>query len=354
MPEIRYRNRRAVRIENESVRLTVLAEGGHLAEFLDKASGVNPLWTPPWPSIEPSSYDRARCPEYGANAESKLLAGLMGHNVCLDTFGGPSAEEEAAGMTVHGEAPVAPFRITESPEGLIAAADLPAAQLRFVRRIRLEGPWARISETVENLSPLDRPVAWTEHVTIGPPFLEKCVTEIRTPATRSKVFEAPFGDAAYMQPGAEFDWPLVPRLDGGTSDLRVYTSAAVSGGFTAHLMDPRQQQAYFFAWSPRTKVLFGYIWSRADFPWLSLWEENCSRTDPPWNGETLTRGIEIGVSPMPETRRQTIDRGTLFGTPCYRWIPARTTVRIEYAAFVTTADTIPETLDELPEALAGS
>ena len=347
MPEIRYRNRRAVQVENEHLRLTVLVEGGHIAELLDKASGVTPLWAPPWPSIEPSTYDRVQHPEYGWDAESKLLAGIMGHNLCLDTFGGPSAEEAAAGITVHGEAPVAPFRITESTDGLTTAADLPGAQLHFERRIRLEGPWVRIFETVENLSPLDRPVAWTEHVTIGPPFLEKGATQLRAPATRSKVFEEPSGDGGYMQPGAEFEWPFVPRKDGGTSDLRVYTNAPISGGFTAHLMDPQRTRAFFFAWSPRTKVLFGYIWNRSDFPWLSLWEENGSRTQPPWDGRTLTRGIEIGASPMPETRRQMIERGRLFGTPCYRWIPAKTAVRVEYSAFITTAHAIPEKEEDL-------
>jgi hypothetical protein len=347
MPETLYRNRRAVQVENESLRLTVLAEGGHIAELLHKASGVNPMWSPPWPSIEPSTYDRARHPEYGADAESKLLSGLMGHNICVDLFGGPSPEEEAAGITVHGEAPVAPFRIKEAPGGLTAATDLPAAQLRFERHVRLDGPWARFSETVENLAPLDRPIAWTEHVTIGPPFLEKGTTLLRVPGTRSKVPDGPPANGAYMRPGAEFDWPLVPRMDGGTSDLQVATSAPVSGGFTAHLIDPRLDKAYFFAWSPRTKVLFGYIWDRSDFPWLSLWEENGSRTLPPWNGKTLTRGIEIGTSPMAETRRQMIERGTLFGTPCYRWIPARTKVRLEYSAFLTTADAIPETLEDL-------
>ena len=333
-------------MENECLRLTVLAGGGHLAELLHKATGVNPLWTPPWPSIEPSAWDPAQ-PEYGHNVESKLLAGIMGHNLCLDLFGAPSPEEEAAGIGEHGEAPVAPFQMTESPAGLITTAELPAAQLRFERQLRLEGPWVRIRETVENLSPFDRPVAWTEHVTIGPPFLEKGATQLRLPGTRSKVWEGPFGDADYMQPGAEFDWPLVPRMDGGTSDLRVATGAAVSGGFTAHLMDPRREKAFFFAWSPRTKVLFGYVWKRSDFPWVSLWEENYSRTGPPWNGRTLTRGIEIGTSPMPETRRQMIERGTLFGTRCYRWIPAKTVVRLEYDVFLTTAEAIPEELKEL-------
>jgi hypothetical protein len=37
-----------------------------------------------------------------------------------------------------------------------------------------------------------------------------------------------------------------------------------------------------------------------------------------------------------------IERGTLFGVPGYRWIPGRKTIRVEYRAFVTTAEAIPE------------
>ncbi|MDQ1473480.1 MAG: hypothetical protein QOJ99_4960, partial [Bryobacterales bacterium] len=43
-----FHRRRAFEIENEYIRVTVLAEGGHIAEILDKATGVNPLWLPPW------------------------------------------------------------------------------------------------------------------------------------------------------------------------------------------------------------------------------------------------------------------------------------------------------------------
>src|SRR5579885_1669223 len=113
MSEIQYRARAAARIENEHLRVTVLRQGGHIAEIFHKASGVNPLWTPPWPSIEPSVYDPAKHPEYGSGKDAKLLAGIMGHNVCLDLFGGPSEEEAAAGMTAHGEGPVVAYGISE-------------------------------------------------------------------------------------------------------------------------------------------------------------------------------------------------------------------------------------------------
>jgi|YNPMSStandDraft_1061717.scaffolds.fasta_scaffold00352_24 hypothetical protein len=345
MAEILYRNRRAYCLENGELRVTVLVEGGHVAEIFDHASGVNPLWTPPWPSMEPSRYDPVLHPEYGRNAESKLLAGIMGHNLCLDIFGPPTEEEAAAGLPVHGEASVAPYRIEVEGDRLRAEAELPEARLRVSRTIRL-APGSRVAEfteTVENVSTTDRPVGWTQHVTLGPPFLAKGQTLFRATATRSKVFESDFSQGkGRLKIGAEFDWPWAPHQDGGVVDLRVFTDAPVSGEFTTHLMDPVREHAWFVAWSPAARIAFGYVWRQADFPWMGIWEENYCRLGPPWNGQTLTRGMEFGVSPMPENRRRMIARREMFGVPAFRWIPARTRWEVRYAAFLFPAPTVPE------------
>ena len=347
MQRATFRNRRAVQLENESIRVTVTEEGGHVAEILHKATGVNPLWAPPWPSIEPSAYDAARHPQYGPDIDAPLLAGILGHNLCLDTFGGPSPEEAAAGMPVHGEAGIAPFRISGGEREITMTVSAPIAELAFERRIRLASDQRVVlfAETVENLSSSDRPIAWTQHVTLGPPFLERGATRFRASATRSRVGDASFnGGKGNLVPDAEFDWPLCPTRDGRVTDLRVFTNEPVSGGFTTHLMDPASQHAWFLAWSPETKVLFGYVWQQADFPWLARWEENHLRTQAPWNGAALTCGLEFGASPMAESRRQMITRGSLFGVPGFRWAPARSRLEAVYAAFVTTADRIPESV----------
>jgi len=332
-----FHNRRSAQIENSDIRVTVTAEGGHIAEIQHKATGVNPLWIPPWPSIEPSTYALPKNPEYGADAESKLLAGIMGHNLCLDLFGSPSPEEAAAGMTVHGEASIAQYKISLTDRDLTAACSMPAAQLQFERHIRLDAKRVLITETVENVSILDRPIAWTQHATLGPPFLEKGATQFRAPGTKAHT----------LSTNQDFDWPIALRKDGKKEDLQLYTSAASSGGFDTILMDPHRDHAFFFAFHPKTKVLFGYVWKRSDFPWLGIWEENYNRKQPPWNGRTLTRGMEFGASPIPESRRKMIDRHSLFGLPAYRWIPAKSKVQAEYYAFITTADSIPNTLEEL-------
>lgn len=330
MRKVEYRGRRAVQIENDQIRVTLLLEGGHVAEILHKATGVNPLWTPPWPSIEPSSYRPDKHPAYGHDAESKLLCGIMGHNLCLDVFGGPSEEEAAAGMTVHGEASVNLYDAEARGETAVLRTSLLHAQLSFERVITLHGDRVRFEESVQNLSPLDRPIAWTQHVTIGPPFLEHGSTRFELTATRGKTYEADFG-AVYPQ-GVEFLWPNAPVKKGGVLDLRVYPDAAESAGYTAQLMDPEKELAWFAGISPKSGVGFGYRWRRADFPWCGIWEENRSRKTAPWNGRTVTRGMEFGVSPMPETRRQMIERGKLFDTPGYRWAPARQRLVVEYEA----------------------
>jgi hypothetical protein len=352
MPPALYRGRRAARLENEVLRVTVLREGGHIAEVLDKTTGVSPLWTPPWPSIEPSTYEHAVHPEYGGGVDASLLSGIMGHNLCLDIFGGPSDAEAAAGLPVHGEASLVRYELEQSGQTLVQRALLPLTNLRVERRIQLAGRIVRVEESVENLSGVDRPVGWTEHVTLGPPFLQKGVTEFRASASRSKVFERPFGSADYLVPAAEFDWPHAPRLvsdaaatGGGTADLRRSSPAAASSAYTAHLMDPKRDTAFFVAFSPDARLAFGYVWRRADFPWMGIWEENASRPQPPWNGSTLARGMEFGASPFPETRREMIERGRLFGVPTFRWIPAATRVTAEYAIVTQPADAVPETLD---------
>lgn len=350
--ETTYRNRRAVSLEDDRLRVTVSVEGGHIAEILDKKTGVNPLWSPPWPSIEPSSYSREKHPEYGDNSESQLLAGILGHNLCIDIFGPPSADEYAAGLTVHGEGSILPYTFAMHGSRLTCRVHLPIAALDFERDIELApGGLVRIRESVKNRTGLDRPIAWTQHVTLGPPFIENGKTRLHIPARRSVVYPHDLGAGHRHQIGATFEWPNVLHRDGTTSDLSVFPGVPCSAGVTAHLVDEGRANAYFLAWHPESKLAFGYAWRRSDFPWISLWEENRARTMPPWNGQAITRGVEFGASPFAEGRRAMIERGALFDTPVYRWLPARATATVEYAAFAFESAEMPV---EPPAAAAGA
>ena len=213
MPDTTFHGRRATSIENERLRVTVLHEGGHIAEILDKASGVNPLWIPPWPSIEPSTYDRAKHPEYGADSESKLLAGIMGHNLCLDIFGEPSAEEAAAGMTVHGEGSVVRYEVAVDSGRLTQRGQFPIAQMRFERQIRFGGE--RAIEITRNAreSLGRRPAHCLDRARYARPAVsssEAALNSALRPRARKYLTASLAEHGAYQKRGAEFDWPNVP------------------------------------------------------------------------------------------------------------------------------------------------
>jgi hypothetical protein len=330
-----FPNRKTFQLEDDYVRLSITAEGGHVAELFCKSTGVNPLWIPPWPSIEPSSYDAAKYPEYGADSESKLLAGIAGHNLALDIFGPPSAEEYAAGVTVHGESSVVRYDIEANGNQLTAEAHLPLAQLDVKRTIRLTGDGGvQFTESVANLLSIDRPIAWQQHVTLGDPFVQRGVTRLDMPVSQSMVFPEDFGTAEAMQPGATFTWPHVPAKRGGTLEMSRYPSNGPTSALTGHLLHANRETAYFQAWNADLRTVIGYAWQRSDYPWICLWEENRGRTIPPWNGRTTTWGVEFGASPFAESRRAMIERGTLFGAPTYRWLPARAEVVVHYTGWV--------------------
>jgi hypothetical protein len=343
--ETTYHNRRAVSIENDRLRVTISVEGGHIAEILDKASGMNPLWSPPWPSIEPSTWSLEKHPEYGNDAESRLLAGILGHNLCLDLFGPPSAEEFAAGVWVHGESSMAAYDIESDGTRMTAKAHFPLAMLSFERQLQLApGGFLQIHETVTNLIAVDRPIAWTQHVTLGPPFVQPGVTKLVIPARRSLVFPTVLGKDQHYVPNAEFEWPHAPNTDGGVTDIDTYPSFERLTAATAHAVDADREQAFFLAWEPSSRLAFGYVWKRADFPWVSLWDENHARTNPPWNGRAVTRGVEFGASPFAEGRRGVVERGSLFGIPAYKWLPAKASISVDYMAFAFQSGEMPDQL----------
>jgi hypothetical protein len=330
-----FNNRKAFQIENELTRVTVTEEGGHIAEILNKETGVSPLWVPPWNSIEPSQWSEAGHPEHGGGPEAHLLSAIMGHNLCLHLFGGPSPEEAAAGIRVHGEAGIVRWDFESSTAGLTARCVLPLSRLAFERTISLEGRRVNIHETVENLEAFDRPIAWTQHVTLGPPFLDRGKTEFHSNgALCGALPDEKTGKGGFV-------------LDKAGAVLKeTLSSAPSSAGFRSFLMDKSQDESFFIAWSPALETALAYCWKRADFPWIGVWDENCYRESAPWSGRALARGLEFGVSPFPVSRKEMIERGRLLDTPSFAWVPAKGKLKAAYHAVTVKTKTMPASVVE--------
>jgi hypothetical protein len=317
--------------------ISVLAGGGHICELnLNACAGVNPLWRPPWTTIDPSAYNVSKhARRFGSPPDGKLLSGIAGHSLSFDHFGPPSVEEIAAGLTTHGEAPALKWKIqkrAELPNPLLRyGVTLPEARIEFSRKLTIDraNPVIYCEEEAVNLSSYDRPISWNEHVTFGPPFLEEETTWVDMPATRAKVCPSSYSRQFSLQPEAEFTWPQAPTKDRKRVGLRTMPAQRF-GHYTAQLLDPQLQIGFIAACNPRLRLLVVYAFRRADFPWVGNWEERYSRRHAPWRGKTFCRGLEFSTTPFSIPRRETIEQGPLFGESTYRWLPARSKAQVRF------------------------
>ncbi len=332
---MRHHGRKVWMFENRRLRMLVAPGGGHIAALLlrNERRMPNPLWQPPWKSIEPKAYrPRAHDKAYGGPPEGRLLASILGHNLALDTYGTPSAAETRAGMVTHGEAGVLEWKRRGNNSVTVR---LPEARLEVTRKIDFhrELPIALVRTTVRNLAPLDRPIAWAEHVTFGPPFLST-ETVFDVPVNRAMVYPADLGRDSLLDPGREFVWPRAPGRNGSWLDWRRPPAARRATDFTTQLFETPGDLAWFTAVNERKRMMVGYIFHRSDFPWIGIWDEKYSRATPPWNRRTWARGMEFSATPFPMSRRGVMDMGKLFGTPTFRWVDAMGAITVPFVVYV--------------------
>jgi len=334
MTETTWKGRKAHILDSGKMRLVFLPGGGHIGALELKdgpAAGLNPLWEPPWPSLEPEDYDPPQDdPAYGGPPEGRLLASIRGHNMCFPWFGPPLPDEVARGLGVHGEAPLARWSVKESPEEIDAAVELPKTGFTMQRRlvVRTGSAVVRFETEVFNRMALPQEFGWQEHVTIGPPFLEGGVT-IRDHSGRRSLVMPAHNPHHGLKPDTEFSWPDGPGVNGKPVNLRIFTADAPREDFTSHLMEG--DPAWFTAVNPRLRILIGYCWKSADFPWLGMWNESRSMHTPPWNGKAVSCGLEFGLSP--HTKRPMPER--VFGIPTLAHLPGDGTKNAVFHAFIT-------------------
>ena len=307
-----FMNRDVWIMETPELRVTIMQSGGHIAEIVLKDGGVNPLWIQKRPTIDADRFEPARdAARYGGGSGARLMSGLLGHNVCFPFWGNPSDAEAKAGMTFHGETGITRWKQSAAPDSgsLAIGADLPQSQTRFSRTLRVKGQVLSVESVAENLSAWDRPAGWCEHVTFGPPFLEKEVTLIDASLGRGRTLDDKSGQSI--------------AYDG---TMRTVRNDDKAYGFVKNfVVDSKREYGFFTVVHPAKRLLIGYIFPRSQFRWLNVWEAN--------NPDMLTRGMEFSNTPSHGTMKAMVAAPSLFGEPTYDWLEAKSKLAKRFAAF---------------------
>lgn len=171
-------------------------------------------------------------------------------------------------------------------------------------------------------------------MTLAPPFLAPQASYVAISATKGMTYAHGYEGKALLAASKEFRWPYAPAEAGGKVGLtRPFTHRGL-GLLASAQLDPRKGVEFVAALNTEHRLLVGYCFRRRDYPWVAIWEENCARTAPPWNGRCQSRGLEFGSTPAPVTRREAFARGPLFNTPSFSPVPARGRKTIQYVAFL--------------------
>ncbi len=310
-------------LETRDLRVSFTQSGGHFVRIaLPEGGLVNPLWIQKQATVDTEQYLPARDEKaYGGGSSARLMAGLLGHNLCFPFWGDPTEQEYRAGMTFHGETGVVRWQRVPAGSGmLVIRADLPESRTAFSRSIRLAGRIAYFDSRGINLSGWDRPIGWCEHATIGPPFLERGVTRMDASVTRGR----DSGDES----GKEYRWPQ-GVADGQAIDLRTVRVVDKSGFVNNFLVDRAREFGFVAATHPGKRQVFGYVFRRTEFPWLNIWEANTP--------DMLTRGLEFSNTPTHGTMKKMFAAKPLFGATMFDWLDAKSTLRKRFIAFLSPA-----------------
>ena len=265
----------------------------------------------------------------------------LGHFVAVDGFGPVSPEERAAGLPGHGEAHRVPWDlvVSDRKDGVLTAgftAAMPIVQETFRRTVRMvDGEQViYVDSELENLLGFDRPINWGEHATLGGPFLEqgKTFTEMSASRAMTRTYESEAVNPPehhHLADGQPFTWPMAPDVSGTLIDVRVAPTTSPMMDQTTSLMDESRPLVFVASWHPDKRLAIGYVFKRAEYPWLQIWD---NYPTPP---RAASRGMEFATEPFDLPRRDVIDAHTLFDTPTYRWLPARGTIRSSFLIFYT-------------------
>ena len=299
-------NRPSLVLESKSAKVVVDLGGGSISEFRLAGHTLNPLT---WDSKGDPASPRP-----------------MGHFLCLDRWGQPSAAEQKNGMPFHGEASRVLWRAVSQPvpeAGAVTAemiASLPMAGLDVTRRIRLsnEAPLLLVTERVTNRNKLGRVYNMVQHPSIAPPFLDEN-TLVDANAKSGLMQSSPMPNPE--DPTVE--WPNAVNK-GQRADLRRLSNDPAPNVVSYVIND---EHGWVTASSVSGGLLIGYMWKTAEYPWLNIWRHT-------ENGRPAARGLEFGTTGLHQPFPILVQKGKIFNRPLYTYIDAGETQLRSYACFL--------------------
>ncbi|MCD9023531.1 DUF4432 family protein [Cohnella silvisoli] len=298
---VTYHQMKTIVLENELVRIGILLDKGtEIFEFLYKPNDTDIMWLSANGVQNPNEY---------------LPTSPDGTSVFLDYYsggwqevfpnGGPPSTSLGASFGQHGEVTNMPWEYTiveDTQDKVTVEFTVRTKKTPFILRKRLSLTSGRcaltIEETVENLSAVEIPVMWGQHIVFGHPFLNKNSYIEIAEAVDVIPHDTPICSIGRrVQGNRTHRWPLAKSETGESVDLSVLPER----GTPSEMLYLHNFMAGLYkVVSPDKGISVAVQWDVSVFPYLWYWQEFGATTSYPWYGRHYNIGLEP-FSSMPTT-----------------------------------------------------
>ncbi len=309
--EYGYKGMRAVFLENEKLRVGVLADKGtDVIEFNYKPRDVDFVWLSAGGVRNPTSYSST-----SPDPLATFLDYYPGGWQEIFPNGGIPSSYLGAQFGQHGEVSNLPWdcRIVEDDEDAVAVRFSVRTQktpFLLEKELRLHSGESRlyVEETLTNESDVPLRAMWGHHITFGRPFLEEgCRIRLPNGATVVPHDEPNHPDGRRVRGGKNYAWPLAEGENGEALDLSVLPQR---GTISEMLYLTDLSEGRYEVENPRSGLGLRVVWDVEQMPYLWFWQEYGASGFYPWYGRHYNIGLEPFSSYPTSGLREAVDNGT--------------------------------------------
>ena len=320
-----YRGLKTVVLENECLRIIVLADkGADIYSFVDKSSDTEFMWRSPWGVRDP----RLFVPSTGSSQGMWLDYYEGGWQTVVPHGGYPDTVYEVE-MGLHGDMSNMPWdaEVVEDSAGRVSVR-FAARGVRmpvFVEKtMTLEAGSSvlTLDKSVTNEGEEDIEIVWLEHIAIGPPFLSPDC-KLHVPDCRILTHPDSFVDTQKLALGADTPWPFSKLSDGSDIDFRTIPPKSDRSLDMAYFTG--QSDGWYAVHNQKTGIGFAVSYPTEVFPYLWYWRNLGGGWGYPWYGRCYNVGLEPCTSWDNRGLKHSMENGTARRIPAGETVSARLT-----------------------------
>jgi hypothetical protein len=289
--EIVYRGHRCVTLENERLRVLVVADkGADILELLYKPLDLELLWRS-YHGLRRAFPDRASSPLVEGPFREQFAGGWY---EMLPNGPQPSVHRGAA-FGFHGEATFLPweYRIAlDEPERIVVtfSVRLVRVPIHIEKTLTLESGRSTLVIDERLMCEAGQPVEvlWGQHPTFGWPFIEAGCRVFLPRCVAHVAAEPPPGHR--LGPDQRAPWPQLASVDGSAVDVSWIPGPDARSHDFVRIDD--LADGWYAIVNPHKDVGFALRWDCGLFPTLGFWQLFRGGPDYPWYGQHYLIALE--------------------------------------------------------------